>query len=102
MFVFLIIVLPIKIGTSLVMFIPLASVLITMLLTGEGFTKTGWKQLGFHRFPVKLIFFATIIPMIPIFIGYVIVWLTGLGTFELAKEYEDARYFYLLGFSLHS
>ena len=98
MFVFLIIVLPIKLGTSFVMFIPLASVVITMLLTGEGFTKTGWKQLGFHRFPVKLIFFATIIPMIPILIGYVIVWITGLGTFELANEYEGREIFLFVGF----
>ena len=32
------------------MFIPLASILITMLLTSEASTKSGWKQLGFHRY----------------------------------------------------
>jgi membrane protease YdiL (CAAX protease family) len=97
-FEFLIIVLPFKQSTSLFMFIPFASVLITMLLTGEGFTKTGWKQLGFHRFPVKLFFGALIIPMIPIIIGYIIVWLTGLGTFGVAKEYEGHEMFLFVGF----
>ena len=55
MFVFLIIVLPIKLGTSFVMFIPLASVLITMLLTGKG-SQRRLETTWFHRFPVKLIF----------------------------------------------
>ena len=31
-------------------------------------------------------------------IRYVIVWLTGLGTFELAKEYEGREVFLFVGF----
>ncbi|MFK2825542.1 CPBP family glutamic-type intramembrane protease [Bacillus sp. B190/17] len=97
-FVFMIIMLPVKQSTSLFMFVPFASVLMTMLLTGEGFTKAGWKQLGFHRFPLKLSLWALIIPMVPIIIGYMIVWLTGLGTFGIGEEYEGRGTFLFVGF----
>ena len=97
-FVFMIVVLPFEQNTSLFMFVPFASMLVTMLLTGEGFTKAGWKQLGFHRFQMKIFFWALIIPMIPILIGYAIVWLTGLGTFGLKEEYEGRELFLFVGF----
>lgn len=97
-FIFMIIVLPFEKSTSLFMFVPFASMLVTMLLTGEGFIKDGWKQLGFHRFQMKIFFWALIIPMIPIFLGYAIVWLTGLGTFGLEEQYVGRELFLFVGF----
>ncbi|MFD2444981.1 CPBP family intramembrane glutamic endopeptidase [Bacillus sp. CGMCC 1.16607] len=96
--VFMIVVLPIEQSTSLFMFVPFVAVLITMLLSGEMFTKAGWKQLGFHRFQLKTFLGALVIPMIPILIGYIIVWLAGIGTFELEKEYEGRGVFLFVGF----
>ena len=97
-FVAMLILLPIKQSSLFFMFVPLVSVLITMLLTGEAFTKTGWKQLGFHRFHSNTFFLSLVIPMIPIMIGYTLVWMTGLGTFGIADEYKGKEMVLVVGF----
>jgi len=93
-----IILLPLEESTSLFMFVPLVSVLLTMLVTGEAFKKAGWAQLGFRRFNVKMLALAFFIPIIPIMLGYVLVWATGLGTLELADQYKGQELLLILNF----
>lgn len=96
--VFMIILMPMKPSTQLFMFVPLVSVILTMLLTGELFTKPGWKQLGLHRFPAKTILIAFLVPLIPIILGYVVVWSAGLADFGVKDEYTGQELYLFVGF----
>ena len=93
-----IIVLPLEESTSLFMFVPLISVFLTLLITGEAFKKAGWAQLGFRRFSIKMLAIAFFIPIIPILLGYILVWTTGLGTLELADQYKGQELLLILNF----
>jgi uncharacterized protein len=95
---FMLLMLPIKLNTFFFMFVPFVSVLITMLLTGEAFSKKGWSQLGFHRFSTKFFAIGLLVPMLPILIGFSFVWLSGLGTFGVAPEYEGKAIFLTVQF----
>jgi len=97
-FVIVLVMLPGEKNTSVFMFVPMASVLITMLLTGEGVRKQGWAQLGFHRFHMRGFLLALAVPIIPIIIGYAAVWISGLGAFGLSAEYEGQGMFLFVGF----
>lgn len=95
---FMLIMLPIKIDGIMYMLVPFASVILTMLLTGEAFSKQSWSQLGFHRFSMKYLLIGLLVPALPILIGFSIVWLTGLGTLGLPSEYEGQVPTLIIGF----
>lgn len=96
--VFIVIWLPVEQSASLFMFVPLVSVTLTMLLTGELFTRLGWKQLGLHRFPVRTVLMSCLIPLIPLILGYALVWTTGLADFRVDDEYAGRELYLFIGF----
>ncbi|MCI3922684.1 CPBP family intramembrane metalloprotease [Paenibacillus sp. TRM 82003] len=96
----LVLVLPIRANTNLMMYLPLTAVLIAMLLTGEAFAKAGWRQLGFYRFPGKMSLVAFVVPALPILAGHLIVWWSGLGRFGLIEPLQGRETELLLSFVL--
>jgi len=97
-FMFLLLVLPIPRSTALFMFVPLASAVAAMALTGQAFAASGWKRLGLHRPAWKSLAPAFLIPLAPIAGGYAVVWATGLGTFGLPAAYEGKELELFIGF----
>ncbi|WP_162848503.1 CPBP family intramembrane glutamic endopeptidase [Paenibacillus nanensis] len=88
LFLFMLIMLPVEIDPTSFMYVPVTAALITMLLTGEAFSKEGWRQLGFHRFSFKSVLVGFLIPLIPIIVGFAIIWGSGLAEFGLAEEFK--------------
>lgn len=66
------------------MFVPTVSTLVMMLfVTGEGYSREGWKSLGLHRAGLRFWPFALLVPFAVNGVGFVVVLLTGLATFGL-------------------
>ncbi|MFT4417031.1 type II CAAX prenyl endopeptidase Rce1 family protein [Fredinandcohnia humi] len=76
-------------NTFFYMFIPMLTTLIMMFVfTRDGYSKEGWKSLGLHKLGFKMWPFAIIVPLLPLVIGYGFVWMTGLGDFSVAKDFQ--------------
>ncbi|RUL53088.1 CPBP family intramembrane glutamic endopeptidase [Lysinibacillus antri] len=80
--------LPKNTDVGLLMFVPLFVGFMMMLFTGELFSKSGWSSLGLHKFSMKGFLIGFVTPIIPIVVGYVIVWNTGLAEFTVPAELE--------------
>ncbi|GFN33912.1 type II CAAX endopeptidase family protein [Paenibacillus xylaniclasticus] len=71
------------------MLTPTIAVLIMMLLvTRDGYTKTGWKLLGLHKLGRKAWLFAIFVPIIPFALSFAVVWLTGISSVEGKADFE--------------
>lgn len=70
---------------DLYMLTPLAAVLLMLLVvTRDGWSRTGWKGLGLHRLGVRSWGMAFLAPL-GLFVGiYAVVWSTGLGRLDLS------------------
>jgi len=81
------------------MFTPLVATLIMLLIvTGEGYRAEGWASLGLHRAGFRGWGLALLLPL-PIFLfNYGLLWLTGLGT--LVVPDDAARLLFRLPISL--
>jgi uncharacterized protein len=74
------------ISGEMYMLSPVITVLIMMLIvTRDGYRKTGWASLGLHRLGVKKWGFAFVVPFVVHLIGYCILWISGLGTITTAN-----------------
>lgn len=82
------------------MFTPLVATLIMLLIvTGEGYRVQGWASLGLHRAGFRGWGLALLLPL-PIFLfNYGLIWLTGLGT-PVAPDGGIARLLFRLPIGL--
>jgi membrane protease YdiL (CAAX protease family) len=63
----------------------IAVMLMLFVVTRDGYTKEGLKGLGLHRLGLKKWGFALLVPLAVQFIGYSVLWLTGIGVMTDAK-----------------
>jgi len=71
------------------MMTPTIAVLIMMLLvTRDGYKKSGWARLGLHKLGFKGWAFALIIPIIPLAASFGLVWVTGLSSFAPGDDFQ--------------
>jgi membrane protease YdiL (CAAX protease family) len=74
------------ISSSAYMLTPTISVLLMLfIVTRDGYTKAGLKQLGLHTLGIKTWPFALLVPLVLQLIGYSVLWLTGLGSITYAN-----------------
>lgn len=70
-----------SINSTLYMLTPtLAVILMLFVVTRDGYSKAGLKELGLHTAGFKVWGFALIVPLLVQAIGYGILWLSGLGS----------------------
>jgi uncharacterized protein len=95
--IFTVLVLALAVGFSFIpgiggfgyMMTPTIAVLLMMLvITRHGYSKSGWKRLGLHKLGMRNWAFVLIVPIIPLAIGFGIVWATGLASFAPGKDFE--------------
>ena len=71
---------------DLYMLTPLAAVLLMLLVvTRDGFTRTGWKALGLHRLGLRSWGLAFLAPLLLFTCTYGIAWGTGIGRLDLSN-----------------
>ncbi|MCR8646029.1 CPBP family intramembrane metalloprotease [Paenibacillus sp. N1-5-1-14] len=69
-----------NISTFVYMLIPtLATLLMMFIVTRDGYNKTGWQKLGLNKLGMHKWLFAIFVPIIPLALGYGIVWISGLS-----------------------
>lgn len=69
--------------TAVTMFTPLTAVLLMLLVvTHDGYIRTGWQGLGLHRLGLRRWGLAVLGPLLVLSCTYGIVWRTGIGHFE--------------------
>jgi uncharacterized protein len=65
------------------MFIPIAVVLLMLLVvTRDGHTRTGWASLGLHRLGIESWPIAVLVPTAVVGAAHVIVWATGVAAYN--------------------
>ena len=66
------------------MFTPLiATLLMLLVVTRDGYTKTGWAALGMQRAGFRAWGLALLVPFLVLGFGYSVLWLTGIGSFAV-------------------
>jgi membrane protease YdiL (CAAX protease family) len=66
------------------MFTPLlATLLLLLVVTRDGYTKAGWAALGLHRAGLRAWGLALLLPFLILGFGYSVVWLTGIASFAV-------------------
>jgi uncharacterized protein len=66
------------------MFTPLlATLLLLLVVTRDGYTKAGWAALGLHRAGFRTWGLALLLPFLILGFGYSVVWLTGIASFAV-------------------
>lgn len=75
------------VNSLLYMMVPGITALVMMLMvTGEGYSREGWKALGLHRLGLRLWPFALLLPFAINGIGFGLILLTGLARYGLDPE----------------
>lgn len=78
------------VSTSIYMATPTVAALLMMLVvTGEGYTREGWKSLGLHRAGWRQWPFVLLFPFALNGIGFGLVLATGVGTYGLRPEVTE-------------
>ena len=68
-------------------FVPMVTTLVMMLVvTGEGYTREGWQSLGLHRAGLRLWPFTLLVPAVINGVGFVLVLITGLARFGFTAD----------------
>jgi uncharacterized protein len=71
------------------MMTPTIAVLLMMLVvTRDGYRKSGWSRLGLHKLGMRSWLYVLIVPVIPLAIGYAIVWAAGLSELSPGQDFE--------------
>lgn len=74
---------------SLYMFTPVLAVLIMMLVINrDGYTKKGWLALGLGRSGKEAWLFSLLVPLLPLAMGYGILWSTGWARFAMPETFH--------------
>ena len=74
-------------SSALYMMVPAATVLLMLLVvTRDGYTRTGWGSLGLHRLGLGSWGVAIIAPVLVSLVGTAIVWATPLASFEAPDD----------------
>jgi membrane protease YdiL (CAAX protease family) len=77
-----------EISMLITMFTPtVATLLMLLVITRDGYTWEGWKILGLHRLGVRGWPLAILLPLVILGTTYCIIWATGIGRF-IAPEFE--------------
>jgi membrane protease YdiL (CAAX protease family) len=72
-------------GLDFVMFVPLLGVLIILLVvTRDGYSATGWADLGLHRLGFRGWGLALLTPLPILLLSYAIVWSLGIASLNLS------------------
>lgn len=75
------------ISSTVYMFTPmLASLLLMMVLTKDGYRKEGWKKLGLRKLGLRGWPFALILPVIPLVLSYAAAWAFGLSEWRVPDK----------------
>ena len=70
------------ITAAIYMFVPaVATMIMLLVVTREGYSKAGWKSLGLHRAGLKVWWIAVLAPLLVGVVGTAIVWATPLASF---------------------
>lgn len=73
----------------LYMMTPALAVLVMMLaVTRDGYSRQGWAKLGLHKLGLRGWIPAVLIPIIPLSLGYGIVWALGLVTLDVPADFQ--------------
>lgn len=74
------------INPQIYMLTPTITVILMMFfVTRDGYRKSGWQVLGLHKLGINKWGFSLIVPIVIQAIGYVILWLTGMGHITTAN-----------------
>lgn len=77
-------------GFRLVMFTPLAGVLIMMLIvTRDGYSIEGWKSLGLHRAGFNGWVLALLLPLVVLGLAYAAIWVSGIARLALPEGFAS-------------
>jgi hypothetical protein len=68
----------------------LATVLMLLVVTRDGYSVSGWASLGLHRAGVSVWPLAVLGPLAVIGVAYSIVWSTGVATFTQPEGLDAA------------
>jgi len=69
------------------MFTPtIATLVMLLLVTREGYTRAGWASLGLHRAGLRVWWFALLAPLVVLAGAYGVVWGTGLASFGVSAD----------------
>ena len=77
------------VNTFAYMMTPTIATLIMMLVvTRDGYRKAGWKKLGLHNLGLKSWGFALVVPIIPLAVGFAVAYALNLSSFAPGSEFE--------------
>jgi uncharacterized protein len=69
------------------MFTPtIATLVMLLLVTRDGYTRAGWAGLGLHRLGLRVWWFALLAPLVVLGGAYGVVWGTGLASFGVSAD----------------
>lgn len=66
----------------------IATLLMMLVFTREGYTKEGWRKLGLHKLGLNGWLYALLVPMIPLGLGFGFVWISGLSSLVIPDNFE--------------
>src|SRR5690606_36354557 len=76
-----------NVDSGLYMMTPLVAVLVMLLLvTGDGYSRGGWKTLGIHRIGWRTWGIAVGVPLLVMGLAYGLVWGLGIGEFTRPQQ----------------
>ena len=74
-------------SSALYMFVPaVATLLMLLVVTRDGYTKAGWRSLGLHRAGLKAWWIAILAPLLVGLVGTAIVWATPIASLVLPDD----------------
>lgn len=67
----------------------IATLIMMLVVTRDGYSKSGWKMLGLHKLGFRGWAFALIVPIIPLAVSFGIVWTTGLSSLVIGESFQE-------------